>query len=114
MQLLLLSPPSSSGPRLALPPPDPHLPSLDTQQEGWLESGWGTVSPSKLENGGKEDLWWPGEWCVCVRVCIHVYTVCSVKASAATKSFPSHRREFQDTLEECQLHAGHWDWYWGP
>lgn len=34
----------------------PIYTSLDIQQESWLESGWGTVSPSKLENGGKEDL----------------------------------------------------------
>ena len=68
---------------------------------GKLAGKWmGANVPFKLENEGKEDLWWwPGEWCV---------RVCSVKPSAVTKSLPSHRKDFQinlGTLEECQLHA---------
>lgn len=57
----------------------------------------GANVPFKLENEGKEDLWWWSGVCVC-----------SVKPLAVTKSLPSHRKEFQinlGTLEECQLPA---------
>lgn len=64
---------------------------MDEQQESWLDSEWGTASPSKLENEGMEDLWWwPGECCVSVYVC-----VCSLKPSAMTRALPSLRRELQ-------------------
>lgn len=89
--LLLWFPGPKVQPRTKLfPTRHPSIPlSITTRQVGW-KAGWGTVSPSKLENEGKEDhWWWPGEWCVCV------YVVCSVKPAAVTKPLSSRRSELQ-------------------